>query len=1804
MASRHRSPLSWSTLSFRPAAALGACITLLLAACTSTELPPEQPAAAPVAPAADVSPPFDVQAVIRRVSRSFRSEDGAFTGGQDTYAVRAGADGTFQFSARHAEGEKPIMGGPLKVRTTAISRGGQSLLRAARASVREDGELALARGPVVEVLRNGDEGLEQLWELASKPEGTGDLEVRVELAGLEYVGETRGGHHYVDRESGLGVRYGRATWVDANGVKTAVESVREGRALVMRVPSAVLEASAWPAVLDPIISSEISPDAPVPAFSDGAKTDAAIAHGDGIYLVVWTRSSSGQDILGTRVRASDGEVLDLNGIPLAVGTGEQTLPAVASSGSEFLVAWTHPVSFNDSDIRAVRVRGSDGGFVGSTLSISSAPLIQKGPAIAFDGANYFVVWDDSRSNASTDIYGARVRASDGVVLDTQGIPISTASSNQNLPSVAFDGSRYLVAWEDTRNEGGTDIYGARVGTDGGVLDTADLPISTATSVQSSPVVASAGGTFLVAWVDLRNASQADIYAARVQSSDGALLDAQGIPILAGPGTQRGVSVASDGSRFVLAWHHTTNFTNYDIHATRVGTDGVLLDATPVPLFASATNREQAPALAFDGSNFLVVWEDSAASRLNIFGARVRASDLSVLDTPPRLCSGQVNIERLPSVAAGANSYLVAWADSRDPTGSTDIHGVRVRASDGVVLDATSIPISVAPNTQYLPRAAFDGSNFLVVWQDARNQASSGTDVYGARVRESDGAVLDPEGLPLAIAPLSQQQPRVAAGEGFFFVAWQDFRTGSARVHGARVRASDGVILEPSGRALTSTTYLQGVPDVAYGGGSFLVVWHDSRLGSFNTEIDGVRVRAADGVVLDSAGLSVGSASENQINPAVAFDGSHFLVVWQDIRAGAGYDLYGSQVRAADGVVINRGGVALCTDASSQGTPSLAFDGSTYLMVWRDERNGVARLNGSRVLPNLSVLDGTGFLISDMDWAIPSSTVPTVASWGRGRFLAAYEQYDTTAAQIRARVRLVSDPVNGAKCATGAECTSGFCVDGVCCQSACTGGTCGGGVCAGAPARITCPADVVAEATGASGATVSYPPATATGTAPLTVTYSQGTDTLFAPGATTVTATVTDGLGGAASCTFSVTVRDSTAPSVSCPADVGVEASGPTGAAVSYTAPTATDAVTASPNVSVTHASGATFPLGTTEVTATARDEAGNTATCAFDITVRDTTAPSLTCPVDLTVDATSTSGANVTYPAATTSDSVSDVAVGYSAASGSHFDVGTTRVSVTATDDAGNSASCSFNVNVRLPSAPQLTCPVDVVAEATSSSGATVTYPAATATGTAPLTVTYDRESGALFALGTTTVTATVTDGLGRTETCTFSVTVRDTTAPSVSCPASLAAEATGPSGAAVSYTAPTATDAVTASPGISVSHASGGTFAIGTTEVAATATDGAGNTASCAFSITVRDTTAPSVSCPVDVTVEATSAEGNTISYAPATASDTASQVTLQYSHASGARFGVGTTQVTVTATDGFDNTASCAFTVTVRDSTPPTLTCGADLVAEATGATGASLDFAPPTAVDSVTAAPTVSVSHGSGGTFPIGTTQVTATATDAAGNSSTCTFNVTVSDTTAPEVGCPADVTAEAVDGSGAPVVFSASAPHDAVTLVPTVSVSHASGGVFAVGTTQVTLSATDEAGNTAACTFHVTVQDTTAPILSCPAGMAVRKAPPEGLTVDFLAATASDSVSPATVSYSHAPGSLFPVGATEVTATATDSAGNSATCSFEVRVSRSVTVSPPEELGWGCSTGSGPAGGLGWAAMLLLAWGVNRRRHAAR
>ena len=322
-------------------------------------------------------------------------------------------------------------------------------------------------------------------------------------------------------------------------------------------------------------------------------------------------------------------------------------------------------------------------------------------------------------------------------------------------------------------------------------------------------------------------------------------------------------------------------------------------------------------------------------------------------------------------------------------------------------------------------------------------------------------------------------------------------------------------------------------------------------------------------------------------------------------------------------------------------------------------------------------------------------------------------------------------------------------------------------------------------------------------------------------------------------------------------------------------------------------------------------------------------------PSDIIVEATGREGAVVAWPQPTAADLVDGpVAVVCTPASAHRVHTCGNRCHVFCRRLAWKRRFAAVHRDGTDTTPPALSAlPSDIVIEATSSDGALVTWPAPTARDIVDgvIGVVCSLPSGARFPLGESVVTCSATDAHDNSAKATFRVTVRDTTPPVLdNVPSGIVAEATGRSGAVVTWPAPTANDGIDGSLNVACVPESATTFELDrSTEVVCSAADAHGNTARATFNVSIRDTTAPTVSnVPSDMIVEATSAEGAVVVWAaPAAVDFVDGVVAVGCAPPSNSRFLFSATDVTCSAVDAHGNGASKSFKVTVVDTTPPRL-------------------------------------------------------------------------------------------------------------------------------------------------------------------------------------------------------------------------------------------------------------------------------------
>jgi gliding motility-associated-like protein len=682
--------------------------------------------------------------------------------------------------------------------------------------------------------------------------------------------------------------------------------------------------------------------------------------------------------------------------------------------------------------------------------------------------------------------------------------------------------------------------------------------------------------------------------------------------------------------------------------------------------------------------------------------------------------------------------------------------------------------------------------------------------------------------------------------------------------------------------------------------------------------------------------------------------------------------------------------------------------------------------------------------------------------------------------------------------------------------------------------------------------------------------------------TPIAITVTDASGNTAQCLLNATTIDSILPTIVCPATQNAYAnSACTSVLGDYTSLAVIDDNCVS-NASMTVTQS---PLSGTPISAdqmiilTLTGGIPNTPqTCQFTVELIDTINPNVICPTQNTIYVNSACDALITdYTGSLAwtdncTASAAQMTFSQTPLPGTLTSTDQT-IMLTATDEGGNSTSCSFNQVVLDTISPVMTCPANQTLNMNASCFATIPDYTSLASSVENcsfvfgVTVTQSPTVGTTIN-GITTIVIEGTDESGNDGTCSFTVTPIDNISPTIVCPAPYTVN----TNSGCTYILPNVSSLATGNDNCtpqgsltySQSPAIGTALALGAHTITITVFDQVGNSANCSYDLIVMDQTAPNITCPgsqnVSVDANCSGVLGNYTSLV--TISDNCSsipQMTLSQSPVSGSSIS-GNTQITMTLTDQAGNNSACTFFAVVIDNTDPVLNCPStydiainsscqylvpDLSGDVTGTDNCS-SFANMTVSQNP-------VSGSTGG----GLTAVLITLTDEQGNSSTCITMMTPIDNEAPTITCP----------SPAPINNGANCDYTLTNFASTALIldncpdysivqSPAVGTVLQTGTNQIQLEVMDVDGNIAQCTFDLVIFENTAPTITCPANIStcdpvVNYTDPTYNDNCFAFLTQTDATGLSS-------GSTFPIGITTLTYAVEDSSNNTQTCSFTVQV----------------------------------------------
>jgi hypothetical protein len=485
-----------------------------------------------------------------------------------------------------------------------------------------------------------------------------------------------------------------------------------------------------------------------------------------------TCCGTGGRVFGTRVN-HQGLVQDKAGLDVSgdVGITVGRHACAAWDGGNWTIAWTGP----GISVAQVSPSGTVLKRGGVSIDLLLTAPKEEPDIAAIPGIGSRVVWTDYRAGSyyPKDIFSAGV-SSKGQ--PSAGVSISLGAPSQLAPRLAASGNQYLAVFLSAVSSGQR-VLAQRMDASGNPLDSAPVELASLSPNFYNPSVAGNGSLFLVVWEDR---SSSTIYGKRVQPN-GVVLDATPLLIMRG----NTPDVAAIGDTFLVVDSHAPiNPENRYIFARRIrGSDGALVDASPV---AIGDNFSIIPRVTALNGRWLTVWEGHPThddTTANIYGAFVDTSG----NASPQLAITQdgyyVRFHNRPVLSASATNALVMWSDPRFGNSDWGIFARRVLL-DGTVLDAAGPPpspnppvlmpasypgfaVTTAPNNQDKPAVAWNGNEYVAMWEDQRANTffvDQRTDIFGARIA-GNSTVLDPDGFAIANAAVPETSPALAGMNG-------------------------------------------------------------------------------------------------------------------------------------------------------------------------------------------------------------------------------------------------------------------------------------------------------------------------------------------------------------------------------------------------------------------------------------------------------------------------------------------------------------------------------------------------------------------------------------------------------------------------------------------------------------------------------------------------------------------------------------------------------------------------------------------------------------------------------------------------------------------------------------------------------------------------------------------------------------------------------------------------------------------------------------------------------------------------------
>lgn len=396
-------------------------------------------------------------------------------------------------------------------------------------------------------------------------------------------------------------------------------------------------------------------------------------------------------------------------------------------------------------------------WTGNGVVICDESHDQSTPAIVTDmRGGAIIAWSDWRSSIERDLYAQRIDSTGVVKWTVNGANVTNLSYREHSEKIVSDGKGGAIIVFEKQVSGIWDIWAQRLDSSGNKLwGAGGVAVTTvAGNRRNHKVQKDRNGGAIVTWQDLRNGSNYDIYAQRLDPNGNLLWGASAKPVCAAAGDQINAKIEPDSltNGAYIAWQDTRLSPDYDIymqHIDSMGNPKWTVDG--IVIANQAQNQSALDMLASNGGDQVIItWKDKRNGDYDIYAQKVnRQGVLQWSSTGLVLCNlpfDQIN----PNICTDeSNGAIVVWQDSSQ--GPWDVRAQRINSAGQVLWGNNGEIVSNAVYTQTSPKNVSDGwGGSIFAWQDTRNGVE---DIYVNHINHKALAISDPgQQLPVDVYP--------------------------------------------------------------------------------------------------------------------------------------------------------------------------------------------------------------------------------------------------------------------------------------------------------------------------------------------------------------------------------------------------------------------------------------------------------------------------------------------------------------------------------------------------------------------------------------------------------------------------------------------------------------------------------------------------------------------------------------------------------------------------------------------------------------------------------------------------------------------------------------------------------------------------------------------------------------------------------------------------------------------------------------------------------------------------------------------